>query len=323
MYTQTFVALSLMRNIGSKTLIGLMDDIIRRKLALSTAEDLYEYLDKVRPPRVKFTDESVDKAYNDARRLIYESERMGVGILTYFDQRFPDSLRKTMGEDGKFDPPAILYYKGNLNALNMPSVAVIGTREPTREGRYAGSVVSSHLAEAGYNIVSGLALGCDTIGHMGALSVEGVTTAFLAHGLDTIYPSENTYLAERIVAQGGLLLSEYPIGTRCNAYRLVARDRLQAGLASATLVIQTGIKGGTMHAVRATQASAKPLLAIRYSDEVMAHRNVCGNAFLHAKGAIPVNKTTDVATLMKTLTGHPTNVHLVTEVKNPEQLTLF
>lgn len=317
-YTQAFVALSLMRNIGSKTLISLMDDIIRRKQSLSTVDDLYRYLDEARPPRVKFSDESVEKAYNDARRLIYESERIGVGILTYFDQRFPDSLRKTMGEDGKFDPPAILYYKGNLDVLHMPSVAVIGTREPTREGKYAGSVVSSQLAEAGYNIVSGLALGCDTIGHMGALSVDGVTTAFLAHGLDSIYPSENTYLAERIIAQGGLLLSEYPVGTRCNQYRLVARDRLQAGLASATLVIQTGIKGGTMHAVRATQASAKPLLAIRYSDDVMAHRNVCGNAFLHTKGAIAVNKTTDVAALIRNLYAHSE-----TEVRTPEQLTLF
>lgn len=317
-YTQAFVALSLMRNIGSKTLISLMDDIIRRKQSLSTVDDLYRYLDEARPPRVKFTDESVEKAYNDARRLIYESDRIGVGILTYFDQRFPVSLRKTMGEDGKFDPPAILYYKGNLDALHMPSVAVIGTREPTREGKYAGSVVSSQLAEAGYNIVSGLALGCDTIGHMGALSVDGVTTAFLAHGLDSIYPSENTYLAERIIAQGGLLLSEYPVGTRCNQYRLVARDRLQAGLASATLVIQTGIKGGTMHAVRATQASAKPLLAIRYSDDVMAHRNVCGNAFLHTKGAIAVNKTTDVAALIRNLYAHSE-----TEVRTPEQLTLF
>ena len=317
-YTQAFVALSLMRNIGSKTLISLMEDIIRRKQSLSTVEDLYRYLDEARPPRVKFTDESVEKAYNDARRLIYESERIGVGILTYFDQRFPDSLRKTMGEDGKFDPPAILYYKGNLDVLHMPSVAVIGTRVPTREGKYAGSVVSSQLAEAGYNIVSGLALGCDTIGHMGALSVDGVTTAFLAHGLDSIYPSENTYLAERIIAQGGLLLSEYPVGTRCNQYRLVARDRLQAGLASATLVIQTGIKGGTMHAVRATQASAKPLLAIRYSDDVMAHRNVCGNAFLHTKGAIAVNKTTDVAALIRNLYAHSE-----TEVRTPEQLTLF
>lgn len=321
--TQTFVALSLMRNIGSKTLIALMNDIINRELVISSADALYCYLEEIQPSRVKFTDKSVEKAYNEANILIHESSRLGIGILTYFDPRFPDALRKTVGENGKADPPAILYYKGNIEALQMPSVAVIGTREPTKEGKYAGGVISSQLAENGYNIVSGLALGCDTTGHMGALAVNGITTAFLAHGLDSVYPSENASLAERILYQGGLLLSEYPIGTRCNAYRLVARDRLQAGLANATLVVQTGIKGGTMHAVRATLASSKPLFVVRFNEMVMNHRNVCGNSLLISQGGIPVNKNTDLPNLLQKVLGSSSCKPDQELTKAPEQLKLF
>jgi len=110
----------------------------------------------------------------------------------------------------------------------------------------------------------------------------------LANGLDhaSIYPEENQDLAEEIVNSGGLLLSEYRIGTTVNRYNLVARDRLQAGLASATLIIQTGVKGGTMHAANATLMANKDLFVMLFKDEGTNNHEKClGNAYLIKKGA--------------------------------------
>lgn len=149
----------------------------------------------------------------------------------------------------------------------------------------AGKYFASRFASQGVNIVSGLAIGCDTAVHEGALLVGGATTAFLGGGLDEIYPRENEGMARRIVDNGGLLLSEYPIGMPGNKYTLVARDRLQAGLASATLVIQCSRHSGTMHASKATLSAGKPLLVVDYKSGVDPSRTE-GNEYLKSIGAM-------------------------------------
>jgi DNA processing protein len=164
----------------------------------------------------------------------------------------------------------------------------VGTREVTSEGIKGDLYISGEFARRGFNIVSGLAIGCDTYAHKGALNVGGKTTAFLANSLEysLIYPSENKGLAEEIVDKGGLLLSEYSIGKNANKYNLVARDRLQSALSLATIVIQTGIKGGTMHAANTTLKSGKPLYAMKYKDEFTnQHEKSLGNAYLVKQGA--------------------------------------
>lgn len=184
----------------------------------------------------------------------------------------------------------------------MPAIAVIGTREATPEGISGGTYIAGEFAKQGLNIVSGLAIGCDTCGHRGALNVGGKTTAFLANGLnhDSIYPSENQELAEEIVNKGGLLLSEYSIGQTVNRYSLVARDRLQAGLSLATLVIQTGIKGGTMHAATTTLKAGKPLYTMKFKDESTNNHEKClGNAHLVKQGARYISGNDNIADVVK------------------------
>jgi DNA processing protein len=213
-------------------------------------------------------------------------KQKGIGITTYYDEDFPSMLRATINEDGKEDPPMILYYKGNINITNMPCIAVIGTREITDFGKQAGLFLTKLFALKGFCIVSGLAIGCDTIGHQGALAVGGKTIAFLAHGLDYVYPLENEGLAQEIVNNGGLLMSEYPIGIGVNRYNLVARDRLQAGMSLGTLVIQTGVNGGTMHAANTTLRAQKPLFTVKFQyQEQNEHEKSLGNALLVKKGA--------------------------------------
>ena len=165
-------------------------------------------------------------------------------------------------------------------------------------GIKAGVFFAGELAKKGFNIVSGLAIGCDTTGHEGALSVGGITTAFLANSLswNDIYPQENVDLAHKIVESGGLLLSEYPLGYKGGRYAFIARDRLQAGLSYATVVVQTGERGGTMHAVNATLASNKPLYAIKYNhDTELQHQKVQGNIKLLKEGKAMPFKTQNLS----------------------------
>lgn len=229
---------------------------------------------------------SLDKA--DA--IIEKSIQAGIGMTNFFESTFPDNLKNILDFNGKNVSPILIYYKGDISKAKLPSVAIIGTREPTDEGRTAGEYFGKLFAENGFNIVSGLAVGCDTAGHKGAILANGITTAFLAHGLDKIYPKENTGLASSIIESGGILISEYSIGSDLSRFTLVERDRLQAGLALATIVIQTGINGGTMHAANATLVNRKPLFVVEYkSSEVMNHNKVQGNTLLLTKGASVIN----------------------------------
>lgn len=274
--TELLITLQLVKGLGNKTILG-----IARNTNVTTIEELCNYWPNLKGIRFeKIQTEDLLQANRVAHRIIDTCELQKIGILSYFEEQFPQQLKRCVNAEGKEDPPIVLYYRGNLEALNRPGIAVIGTREPTRNGIKAGLYFSKELAKRNFNIVSGLALGCDTTGHQGALEAGGFTTAFLATGLDwdSIYPKENKELAKSIVENNGLLLSEYYIGQQTGRYSFVARDRLQAGLSYATLVIQTGEKGGTLHAVNATLASKKPLLMVKYKyNEDLISDKVKGN----------------------------------------------
>lgn len=255
-----------------------------------SADDFMDYIPDLLVHKVvgvKFKEmnpDAIEKSFMEADRILSDSKKSGIQVVSIYDEGvFPSALLNTKNEKGKLDIPMLLYFKGNLSVSHLPSVAIIGTREATEEGLCVSERIGEILSNNDVNIVSGLALGCDTAGHNGALKGSGSTTAFLAHGLDTIFPSQNRGLAEHIIQNGGLLLSEYPIGTPVTNYNLVKRDRLQAGLASATIVIQTGINGGTMHAAMSTLKAGKPLFVVKYKD--MSHSQVQGNIYLAEHGA--------------------------------------
>lgn len=274
--TELLITLQLVKGLGNKTILG-----IAKNMDATTIEELCNYWPNLKGVKFeKIQTEDLHQANRIAHRIIDTCELQKIGILSYFEEKFPQQLKKCVNAEGKEDPPIVLYYRGNLRALKRPGIAVVGTREPTENGIKAGLYFSKELAKRNFNIVSGLALGCDTTGHQGALEAGGITTAFLATGLDwdSIYPKENLELAKNIVENNGLLLSEYYIGQKTGRYSFIARDRLQAGLSHATLVIQTGEKGGTIHAVNATLASKKPLLMVKYKyNEDLANDKVQGN----------------------------------------------
>lgn len=284
---------------GYQKVMTLGNHMQDNDLVVDSYEELYEIIKGIKGSAFqKVTLDYLSDANKIAKKVIDESERLGIGYVALYDEDYPELLRNTINEEGKLEPPLLLWYRGDLSITKMPGLAVIGTREPTNEGIAGGQYLASEFAKIGFNIISGLAIGCDTCGHIGALKVGGKTTAILANGLDhnSIYPPDNQDLAEEIVEKGGLLLSEYRIGSSVSRFTLVARDRLQSGLAKATLVIQTGENGGTMHAATATLQARKPLYTMLFKDDATNKQEKClGNALLVKKGAKYIKGSDNIA----------------------------
>ena len=168
----------------------------------------------------------------------------GITVVAFGSGGYPIQL------ESLDDPPALLFCKGNLNLLSSPkSVTVVGTRENTKLGEKIACKTVEHFSHADFCIVSGLALGIDTIAHRAALESDGTTIAVIVD-LVNVSPSNNRDLAEQILKQNGLLISENPPGTRAVPGLFAKRDRIQAGLGMAVFAIETSVDGGTMHAVK-------------------------------------------------------------------------
>lgn len=295
------ITLQNIKGIGPKAILKIGAVVESKKI--ETTKQLYQTLQDLKIKKGSITMNELLDAEGVAKSIISRSEKEGIGVVSYYDDEFPEILRHCMNEEGKEEPPIVLYYKGDWSVTKMPGLAVIGTREMLKEGEKAGKYLAGEFVKRGFCIVSGLAIGCDTSGHRGALDVGGKTIAFLAHGLDSIYPPENTDLAKEIVEKGGLLISEYPIGTPVNRYALVARDRLQAGMSFATLVVHTGIQGGTMHAVNTTIVENKPVYVVKFQNGEL-HRNekVQGNDYLvEKKGAKYISGADNIDDIVKSI----------------------
>lgn len=163
----------------------------------------------------------------------------GVTALHWRDPNYPQQLRETD------DAPPVLYVRGTLPPMDLPSIAVVGTRHPTDYGYRVTADLCFSLAAHGVAVISGLALGIDSRAHKATLDAGGITAAVLGNGLDTVYPRENTRLSERIVAEGGALVSEFPLGVRPEASNFPRRNRIISGMTLGTLVTEAGETSGT------------------------------------------------------------------------------
>ena len=173
-----------------------------------------------------------------------EAERLrqeGVSALTWRDPTYPALLREIDGS------PPLLYLKGQLSEADQFALAVVGTRNADTYGQQVTERLVTELARGQVTVVSGLALGIDTIAHSAALDAGGRTIGVLACGLDVVYPARNVKLARRISEEGqGLLISEYPLGVRPESGNFPARNRIISGLSQGVLVIEAGEKSGAL-----------------------------------------------------------------------------
>ncbi|MGC4020982.1 MAG: DNA-processing protein DprA [Cyclobacteriaceae bacterium] len=244
----------------------------------------------------KYTNDDYDFAFHKADVIINESDKEGIKFITIFDLDYPQNL-----ENLRKDVPIILNYKGDIKKFtNRYACAVIGTREPTEHGYKLGLKVGEIFGEHNFIVVSGLAKGCDTAGHLGCLNKKGTTAAVLAHGLHKIYPKENRGLADRILEEGGLLISEYFLHEPARQNYFVQRDRIQAGLSDFIFIVETGIKGGTMHTVNFAFESHIKIFAYNHPAKYLGEDKVQGNQFLiNERRATPVGNPDDIDSLLK------------------------
>lgn len=169
-----------------------------------------------------------------------QAERVGAELVPLWDARYPRLLRQI------YDPPAVLWLRGDLRPQDARAVAIVGTRRATDYGKRVAHRFAFELAQRGFTVVSGLAYGIDAAAHRGALEAGGRTLAVLGSGVDRIYPSRNKPLAEQIVAGQGGVLSEFALGTAPDASNFPRRNRIIAGCSLGTLVAEARETGGAL-----------------------------------------------------------------------------
>jgi len=170
-------------------------------------------------------------SFEDAAAQQQKLRQTGTTLVTLGDAAYPHPLREV------FDPPAVLFARGDVELLQDLMVGVVGTRRPTPYGVAVAERLSADLAQAGLTIVSGMARGIDTAAHRGALSVNGRTIAVLGCGADVVYPSENRRLAAEIIAKG-LVVSEFPMGAVAFPQNFPIRNRIISGMSTGLLVVE-------------------------------------------------------------------------------------
>ena len=169
-----------------------------------------------------------------------------INIINFEDEEYPVMLKEI------YDFPISLYVKGNLSILNQKSLAIVGCRECTNYGKSATKYFSYYLAKNGVNIVSGLARGIDSYAHLGCICAQKElkeackTIAVVGNGLDIVYPKENFNLANKIIKNGGAIISEYPCGVKPDKMNFPARNRIVSGISSGVLVVEAKEKSGTL-----------------------------------------------------------------------------
>lgn len=232
----------------------------------------------------------LDAARNESKRLIDECDGLGIHYRSYLADDFPKCLNFS-------DGPVLLYYRGDLDILNHPKrAAVIGSRSPSRLGFDFAFQAGKVLAENNFVVISGLAVGADFAGHSGCLSADGKTVAILPSGLKQIYPNINCNLAEKIVDQGGCLISEYHHHEMIKPYKFIERDRLQSGISQFVIVSNFAAGSGTIHTLNYANQYQRPIYAI----PVIYEQSRDGFNYLSQKGiSFKIIENTGLAQLIE------------------------
>jgi len=180
----------------------------------------------------------------------------GHDLLVLGDPDYPPRLLATA------DPPLLLWLQGRRALLAAPSIAIVGSRNPTAQGGDNARAFARALAQAGHAIVSGLALGIDAAAHEGALDAGGATLAVVGTGLDQVYPRRNEKLAARLLAAGGLIVSEYALGMPVLPANFPRRNRIIAGLSQGCLVVEAALQSGSLITARLAAEAGREVFAI-------------------------------------------------------------
>lgn len=190
-----------------------------------------------------------------AEKQLEQLQKKNIKIFNFWDDCYPELLKSI------FDPPLLLFYRGDLSVLKKSSVAIVGTRRCSEYGRKMAYDLALSLSNHCITVTSGLARGIDTYAHQGALNGKAKTIAVLGAGIDVIYPPENQELANRI-ADSGLVISEYLMGSEPLPGNFPRRNRIISGLSLGTVVVEAGIKSGAMITANIALEQGREVLAV-------------------------------------------------------------
>ncbi len=191
-----------------------------------------------------------------AREEVARAQDAGIHLVTLDDPGYPQRLKEI------YDPPVVLYVRGNAEVLTRPGIAVVGTRHPTPYGSGMAERLACDLAAQGLVIISGLARGVDTASHRGAIAAKGKTVGVFGTGVDVIYPKENSRLSEQILGLGGALISEFALGTFAAPQNFPIRNRIISGMSSGVLVVEAAEYSGTRITARCALEQNREVFAV-------------------------------------------------------------
>lgn len=300
--------------IGRKTAFKIIEKI---PTLVKSDNELFDLISNKLVISKSFDENQINNAITKGNGIIAKNTELGIKSTSFYDNDFPKNLKNIS------DPPIIIYSIGDLSMLNeLQSIGIIGTRQPTNLGNFAAKRYGEIFAENNFNIISGLALGCDTSAHQGCLEKSGFTTAVLAHGLDTVYPKENKGLADKIINSGGVLLSEYCVGVSSIPNYFIERNRIQAGLSDGIIVVETAKKGGTMHTVAFAKKYKKHIGVFNHPKNTKSHVSMEGNKLLIKDGCISLSDKNDLNFFQKKLLDSRIKFNS-NNLKNGDQLSLL
>ncbi|MBP1156020.1 MULTISPECIES: DNA-processing protein DprA [unclassified Paenibacillus] len=248
-------ALHQMEGIGWKTVSRLVRQfpVLSDILTLNYAEWLELGLTPLRAEQVTMGLQQLQSGRPDKQLKLYEERQ--IGWISVWDEDYPELLKETA------EPPWILYFHGRLEFIHKPCIAMVGTRKPTAYGKVTAERLSESLSSAGICVVSGLARGIDSAAHEGALREAGGTIGVLGCSLDEVYPPENKLLYRR-TSESGLLLSEYPLGTKPRPGLFPQRNRIIAGLSLGVVVVEAALKSGSLITADLALEASRDVFAI-------------------------------------------------------------
>ena len=281
--TKYWMWLSMVFGTGSRRIWEVM-------CLFETASEAYQSLTEqsvVLKLNEKETENLEKTELSDAENLIAKCGEKGIGVVGYSDKDYPHQLRHL------FNPPAILYYRGNISCLTgTRTVTTVGTRNATDYGLRAANIVCGELAAKNVVIVSGFAVGIDIATQLAAAEKNRPTAAVMGCGVDVDYPKPNVQYRDMILKSGGVFVSEYPPGTQPLPQNFPARNRILAALGRAAVVFEASLKSGSLITARLASEQGRELFVLPPAD--IFSGKYSGNIRLLQEGAQPLYSSEDI-----------------------------
>ncbi|MEK7623057.1 MAG: DNA-processing protein DprA [Patescibacteria group bacterium] len=251
----------------------------------------------------------------NVEKIERDLQKEGIEVIAQSDERYPSLLKQL------YDPPAALFVRGTLAKVDL-CLAIVGTRKCTPYGRQVVEELVPQLVESGLTIVSGLALGIDGFAHEATLRAGGKTIAVLGSGVDRahVFPTTHSDLANRIIASGGAVISEYPPGMMANTFTFPRRNRIVAGMSLGTLVTEAPEGSGALITAQCALDNNREVFAVPQN---ITHENAFGPNTLIKNGAHPVSTVEDILSVLHIEKAKAQTVARATLPDSPEEAALL